>query len=188
VVFAARLHERKRPEVFVDLAARVTAVLPDAEFVMIGPDEGRKAAVLARIADLGLADRVRYLGALPHAEVMDWLGRAAVHVLPSVDEPYAMTVLEAMSTGTPVVVTNSCGLADHVRQSGAGVVTSATVESLADAVIDLLRNPSRRAAQGRSGVTTAVTGFGIDVVARTLEAIYVDVLSNSSGNDGGGRG
>ena len=175
VVFAARLHARKRPELFVQAAARLLRSMPDARFVIIGPDEGRLAAVRADIRTLGVAHAVSYLGPLPHAEVMRWLARAAVHVLPSVAEPYGMTILEAMSVGTPVVVMDCCALAQDVRDTGAGLVTDADPDHIGAAVGRLLADDESRATAGERGRQAAVERFGIGAVVDRLESIYHQV-------------
>ncbi|HEY9475675.1 MAG TPA: glycosyltransferase [Mycobacteriales bacterium] len=172
VVFAARLHARKRPELFVQAAARVLRSAPDARFVIIGPDEGRLAAVRAGIRSLGVADAVSYLGPLPHAEVLRWLARAAVHVLPSADEPYGMTILEAMSVGTPVVVMDCCALAQDVRDSGAGLVSESDPDSIGAAIGRLLDDPDLLVSAGEHGRRAALERFGITAVVDRLESIY----------------
>jgi glycosyltransferase involved in cell wall biosynthesis len=172
VLFAARLHEQKRPEVFVDLAAEVLRAMPDVRFVMIGPDGGSAPSVRRRIVDRRLGDRIRYLGPLEHDQLLQWFARAAVYVLPSIYEPFGMTALEAMSVGTPVVVSDTCGLAPDVRRTGAGIVTRPDPASLGRAVLDLLGDSGRRAAAGAAGVRTAREEFSIEAVVDRLESVY----------------
>lgn len=172
VLFAARMHEQKRPDVFVDLAAEVLRAIPDARFVMIGPDGGSVPSVRRRISDRQLGDRISYLGPMEHDLLLQWFARAAVYVLPSIYEPFGMTALEAMSVGTPVVVSDTCGLAADVQRTGAGIVTRPDPDSLGRAVVDLLRDPERRVAAGAAGVRTAVEEFSIGPVVDRLESVY----------------
>lgn len=179
VVFAARLHPRKRPELFVEAAARVLRSTPDVRFVLIGPDEGMAPATLARIRALGVGHAVSWLGPQPHAEVLRWLGRAAVHVLPSAVEPYGMTIVEAMSVGTPVVVMDCCGLADDVVRTGAGSVTASDPDAIAWAVEHLLADPGARAVAGECGLRAVRERFGLATVVDRLEAIYAEVTGSA---------
>ncbi len=111
----------------------------------MGHDEGEGPALRAalngdpRITWEGRADpRCR-----PGAD-----GRREVYVLPSVREPLPMSVLEAMSVGLPVVVTNDCGLAPMVEQSRSGIVTDPAVPALAAAVDSILADRPRAQVDG----------------------------------------
>ena len=98
--------------------------------------------------------------------------QATLYVLPSVDEPYPMSVLEAMSVGLPVVVTDSCGLAPFVGEHDAGIVTDHTVESLADALRTLVADPERAAAMGARGRDAVRAERSMAAIAQRLEHFY----------------
>ncbi|MCX3060961.1 glycosyltransferase [Streptomyces beihaiensis] len=170
VLYAARLHARKRPVDLVDAAPAVLARHPDATFVVAGPDEGELAAVRARIDALGLAAHVECPGPLDAERMTEELRRAHVYVLPSVDEPFPMSVLEAMAVGTPVVVTASNGLARDVDRAGAGRVVSGA-DGIAPAVLGLLAPDARRAASAAARALTAES-FAMDAVLTTLLGVY----------------
>jgi glycosyltransferase involved in cell wall biosynthesis len=93
-------------------------------------------------------------------------------VLPSVDEPYPMSVLEALSLGLPVVITSSCGLAPLVQESNAGFVTDGTIEALRAAVDRLLGDPALRESMSASARELASTRLSMATVTDTLEDIY----------------
>lgn len=170
ILYAARLQARKRPRDFVAAAPDILRRHPDARFVIAGPDEGELPAVQKMIADLGLTDRVTYLGALSSAEVLDELRRAHVYVLPSVDEPFPMSVLESLSVGTPAVVTVSNGLASAVRDAGAGRAVD-DASQLADAVVRLLDPEEARKASAAAHML-ATDAFSIDAVVEDLLEVY----------------
>jgi glycosyltransferase involved in cell wall biosynthesis len=100
------------------------------------------------------------------------MANAAVYVLPSVEEPYPMTVLEAMSHGCPVVVTDSCGLAPLVARSGSGIVTSPGSQAVGAAVEELLADPQRRRAMGQAAQRTVHNQLNMKVVTQTLLSAY----------------
>lgn len=172
VLFLARLHPRKRPEAFVEMAALVHRRMPDARFTLYGADEGVLPAVRQLIAAHGLEGVVSYGGALGHAEAVRAYARAAVYVLPSVDEPFPMTVMEALSAGTPVVCTDSCGIADELARRKAAVVTDGSPGEMADAVCALLTDDARRRAQVEAGHRAVMEAFSIHSVTDRLERIY----------------
>jgi teichuronic acid biosynthesis glycosyltransferase TuaC len=97
--------------------------LPDFELMIAGegPERGRLTASIAR---LGLSDRVRLLGARPHAELPALYGAADASVLASSREGWANVLLESMACGTPVVASNIPGNPEVVRTRDAGLITA----------------------------------------------------------------
>lgn len=173
VLFLARLHERKRPVMFVETAREILAAGIAAQFVLIGPDEGEGPRVREAITrGTDLSGSITWSGSLPPDETADRMAEASIYVLPSVDEPFSMSVLEAMAIGLPVVITESCGLADTVRASSCGIVVDHSQESLTQAVRRLIEDPQLREKMGQSGRRTALNDFGMDGIARTLLTAY----------------
>ncbi|WP_240139371.1 glycosyltransferase [Streptomyces sp. MUM 178J] len=170
ILYAARLQARKRPCDFVAAVPEILRTHPEAQFVIAGPDEGELPAVQRLVDELGVRDRVVCTGALTSAEVLDELRRAHVYVLPSVDEPFPMSVLESLSVGTPAVVTVSNGLAADVRAAGAGRVVD-DAAGLAPAVLELLE-PAAGEAAGEAARKLAVDAFSMDAVVDTLIGVY----------------
>ncbi|WP_079406170.1 glycosyltransferase [Streptomyces sp. 3211] len=174
ILYSARLQTRKRPVDFVDAAPAVLAAHPDAHFVVAGPDEGESGAVRDRIGGLGLTDRFTVPGALSGAEVLTELRRAHVYVLPSVDEPFPMSVLEALAVGVPPVVTHSNGLARDIARSGAGHAVDPGPAGVAAAVLDLL-DPAANRKASRAARELAAQSFSMDAVLDTLLPVYEGV-------------
>ncbi|SPF67645.1 Glycosyltransferase subfamily 4-like, N-terminal domain [Propionibacterium ruminifibrarum] len=172
VLYLARVQERKRPGTFVEMARRLADEFPTARFVMIGPDEGLGAELRSKIATAGLGDRLVWKGPATHAEGIRAMAESDVYVLPSVDEPYPMSVLEAMSQGLPVVLTDSCGLAPVVAQHDAGIVTDASAAQVTSAVRALLADPAERRAAGERAHATARDEFGMAAIAQQLVDAY----------------
>jgi glycosyltransferase involved in cell wall biosynthesis len=173
VIFLARLHPRKRPEAFVEMAALVHKEIPEARFTLYGADEGSLPAVRRLIADRGLTDVVSYGGALEHSAALEAYRRAAVYVLPSVHEPFPMTVLEALAEGTPVVCTDSSGIAAQLADRDAALVTDGSPEALADAVSLLLEDEELRHRLADAGRRTIDEVFSIRAVVDQLEDVYL---------------
>ncbi len=125
------------------------ALLPGATLLVAG--EGPERARLLALAErLGVAARVRLLGARPHAELPALYGAADCLVLASSREGWANVLLESMACGTPVVASPIPGNPEVVREVAAGLVAAAnTPEALAEAVRALLAAPPGREATRR---------------------------------------
>ncbi|MEU9124872.1 glycosyltransferase [Streptomyces sp. NPDC048506] len=178
VLFLARLQSRKRPEAFVQMAALVHRKRPDTSFAVHGADEGRLTAVRRLIAEEGLGEVVRYGGALDHGAAVRRTARAAVYVLPSVAEPFPMSVLESLAVGTPVVCTDGCGIADALRRRGAALVTDGSPEQLAEAVLRLLEDGELRERVVAAGRAAVEEEFSLAAVADRLEEWYRSVAGH----------
>ena len=138
----------------------------------MGADEGDLAEFLEFVESKGWSERIRYEGAVAPSRVREKLAQATVFVLPSVDEPFPMTVLEALSVGTPTVVTDSCHIAADLAERGAVSVSAPPASALADAVLDLLNDPAKRPAMGQAGRQAIEDAYGIGPVVDHLEHIY----------------
>jgi glycosyltransferase involved in cell wall biosynthesis len=173
VLFLARLHERKRPRVLLEAADLLAERFPNVTFSIVGPDEGEGAEVrnLAQKLDPN-GQRVRVEGALQPHETLGRMRQSSIYVLPSANEPFPMSVLEAMSVGIPVVINDDCGLSDAVRTGDAGVVTAGSATSVAEAISSLLGDEKRRNEMGRNARKLVKDSFSMEAVAERLEEIY----------------
>ena len=103
------------------------------------------------------------------------MAAAEVYVLPSVREPHPMSVLEAMSVGLPVVVTNDCGLATVVERRRSGIVTEPEVPALVAAVDSILGDRISARLMGERGRQAVHTHFGMKAIGDRLLETYGQV-------------
>ncbi|MEU2759042.1 glycosyltransferase [Streptomyces sp. NPDC007094] len=187
VLYLARIQERKRPEDFVAAMPHVLARHPDARFVLAGPDTGALAGTLALARELGVAQSLHHVGPLEHDEVLAADREADVYVLPAIEEPFPVSVLEAMSVGTPVVITRTCGQAPDVAGAGSGRVIdsrvgedAANARKVADAILELLE-PEAAEQAGKAAWELVNEQFTIEAVTATLRRTYEDVVRRRRG-------
>lgn len=172
VLCVARQYPRKRIIDLIDAFALLNASEPRARLVVIG-DGPEHAALLQRVATLGLEGRVQLLGALPDdAEVRAWYGRASVFCLPSEQEGFGIVFLEAMASGLPVVSTSAAAIPEVVPDGEAGLlVPPRDPIALAEALLRLLQDPGLRSRLRDAGRVHA-RRYGWEQVAdRFLEAV-----------------
>jgi glycosyltransferase involved in cell wall biosynthesis len=146
-----------------------------ASFAIAGPDEGELSAVLGLIRERELEEIVRYEGALDYGDVLQRMARAGIYVLPSVDEPFAMSLLEALSLGLPSLCTVSCGLADFLLERRAAIVTGESVTEMADGLQRILEEESLRAELSANGRRAVAELFSMAAVGNQLERVYRDI-------------
>jgi glycosyltransferase involved in cell wall biosynthesis len=178
VCFLGRLTAKKRLDLLIEAFAQVAVVDPDAHLVMAGPDdEGIGAALRARVAHLGLEQRVSFLGLVTGLAKAALLGRSRMLVLASEDESFGVAVAEAMAAAIPVVVSEGVALHREVTAAGAGLVVPLAPGPLAAAVLRFVADPELAARCGANGRAFAWTRLSWDQAAARLERIYGQVVA-----------
>ncbi|MFM5917271.1 MAG: glycosyltransferase [Novosphingobium sp.] len=136
--------------------------IPDAVLLLAGsgPDESELRLLSAR---LGLSERVRFLGPVPHAELPVVLSAADVFVLPTRSEGLANAWVEALACGTPVVTTPIPGAQELLTEPAYGTMTGRGSDAIAAAVNALLSAPP-----SRESVVAGAAAFSWEANAEAL--------------------
>ncbi len=168
ILCVARQYRRKHVADLLRAMPLVRRAVPQARALIVG--DGPEHANLRRLwAELGLGESVRLLGEVPDDDEVARLYRQAdVFCLPSIQEGFGIVFLEAMASGLPVVATTAAAIPEVVPQGQAGLlVPPGNVEALAAALVELLRDPGRRAACAAFG-QEHVRQYDWPVVATTF--------------------
>lgn len=167
----AALRPEKNHELFLRAAALVAAEQPTARFLVIG-DGARRAELEALARELGLAERVRFLGT--RSDVPELLGLVNVLVLSSHMEANPVSVLEGLACGKPVVATRVGSLGETVHDGVNGYLTPAgDAAAMAARIGELLANPARAAELGAAGRQRVVDHWSLE---RMVEG-YEDLIT-----------
>ncbi len=184
VLFLGRLVSKKSPDLLIEAFARwreKSVHAADSVLVLAGPGEGDGfASRLKKMVDeLGLRDAVRFVGPLYDEAKWQAYRDSDVFVLPSQNENFGNTAAESAACGTPVIVTESCGIAPFVKD--AGLVVSHKSEDLECALADLLENPRLRQhyQEGCAEMARSLSWAGPIL---ENEKLYERCLSRSGGN------
>src|SRR5207302_502070 len=144
VLFVGRLVALKGVVHLLGAMPRVLAACPEARLVLVG--DGEERSYLEQVARaLHLMDRVSFVGAREHGEVIRYMRAADVFVLPSLIESFGIVLVEAMSCGLPIVASKVMGIPAVVEDGVNGVLVPPGDEAaLAAGVIRLLTDPAAR--------------------------------------------
>jgi glycosyltransferase involved in cell wall biosynthesis len=176
VLYVGRLAAMKGVDTFLRSAARVVPSFDDVLFVIAG--EGPEYEHLIELAaQLGIGDRVMFLGKVSEEEREVLLSGASVFVLPSVVEPFGIAALEAMAAGVPTIVSKTSGVAE-ISQGTTFKVDFWDVEEFASRIAELLEYPELRAAMGNQGRWAALRE-GWPERARETLAVYGDAMEGA---------
>lgn len=173
IVFVGRLHPRKGATVFAAVAARLAADYPSFSFRVIGPDEGDLVHVKKVLSDLPDGHNIHLEPGMSHESAQRVLGGARIHVLPAPNEPFGMTLLEAMRDGTPVVVHASAELASIIEGHSAGEAFDGGEDGLEDVLRRLLDDNQRLASMSANASALVADRFSLEHTVSVLGERYV---------------
>ncbi len=176
VLFLARVSERKQPDVFVAAATALAPRFPHVRFTLVGHDDGTVPGLQELVDQRGLASQIVFEGGIEPSSVVDRMRRASIYVLPARDEPFGLTILEAMAAGLPVIVARSAVLASMIEAEHAGLVFEEGPGHLADAIARLLDNPAGRRDMGIAGKDAVERRYGMEPIIEALSESYSRVL------------
>jgi glycosyltransferase involved in cell wall biosynthesis len=125
---------------------------------------------------LNVQDRVTFMGSRPNHEMPGLYASSDLAVFPSLMEATSVAALEAMSCEVPVAASNVGGLPEIVDHTVGALFEPANPDSLAQAVIALLRGGDLKAL-GARGRQRVVQHWSLERLARRHQEIYRDVIS-----------
>jgi glycosyltransferase involved in cell wall biosynthesis len=180
ILFLGRLVPKKSPDLLLEAFARwrrETLHAGDSVLVLAGPEEGDGylAHLKSRAAASGIAGSVLFTGPLYDDAKWAAYRDADVFVLPSQNENFGNSAAEAMACGTPVIVTDQCGIAPII-DGRAGLVIPHDCRAIATA-LKLLLDDDALAGRFRDACTGVVRGLSWEQPLSQMEAIYKDVIS-----------
>lgn len=173
-IFAcARLNAVKGHADLMEAVALLVARGIDARLDIAGEDDdggtGYRGVLEARIAELGLGERVNLLGAVDEAEVLARMNAAHVFALASWHEPLGVAYMEAMSCALPVVGTAAGGVSELITDGEDGVlVPPRDPAAIAAAIARLAADPAYCERLGRAGRARVAAAFDARLGARVI--------------------
>jgi glycosyltransferase involved in cell wall biosynthesis len=170
VLFLGRLTIQKGPEFFLKAAKKVLEH-EDTKFVVAGMGD-MLPRLIDQAVDMGIADKVIFTGKLTEEEVRHIYQISNVYVMPSVSEPFGITALEAISAGTPTIVSKTAGVSETFLNCFK--VDFWDTDEMANKIISLLRYDPLRITLAKQG-KHEIDLFTWDRVAEKTIEVYREV-------------
>jgi glycosyltransferase involved in cell wall biosynthesis len=181
IATVGRLTEKKGTRYLINAFDKLYHKYSNTRLLIIG-DGPLKSELMEQTEHLACRNAIEFKGALPHAEVIQNLRTSHIFTLPSVtasdgdEEGLGMVILEASSTGLPVVATRSGGIVDAVVDGETGyLVEERNVEQLRQRLEILVKDKGQRVLMGRNGRRFIEQQFNIREQTKRLEQLYIDV-------------
>lgn len=172
VVFVGRLAPEKELPSLVEALAVVLKQLPSALLVLIG-DGPERARLEAQTRELGIADNVLFAGRCAPQQVQKWLKASDVFALVSSNEGFSCSLLEAMSTGLPSVVSDIPANTQLIENGVHGLLSRLKDrQSIAEALLHLLPDAPLRHRIGKAARQRVVDHYSMDKVIDLYQALF----------------
>lgn len=186
VTFLGRLTHQKGLDLLVPAFAKVVERFPDCHLVVAGPSEDAYGRAIAGwVRDWNIGGHVTLTGFVGGREKASLLADTDVWVLPSREENFGIAIVEAMTYGLPVVVSENVGIQMEITAANAGVVVRLGVAELVVALSRLVSDANLRRTYGANAREFALGRFTWDAAAkqmlRTYEAIHNDAAARHIG-------
>ncbi|MFK4065578.1 GT4 family glycosyltransferase PelF [Streptomyces sp. NPDC029674] len=176
--WAGRVDPIKDLETLIRCFARVRQEVPDARLRLFGGTprggEAYRERCEALAAELGHGDAVVFEGRVEH--IKDAYAAGSVVMLSSISEGFPFTLIEAMSCGRATVSTDVGGVREAVGPTGL-VVPPRAPDAMARAVLELLRDPGRRAAMGEAARLRVIEQFTLRQTVDAFRSIYEELAA-----------
>jgi len=183
ILFLGRLVSKKSPDLILEAFSRWqrhSSRSSDSLLVLAGPDEndGFRKALETTAANLGLNGGVLFTGPLYGQAKWAAYRDADLFVLPSVNENFGNTAAEAIACGTPVLVTDQCGIAPIVNH-GAGLVVPHDCAAMEAGLHQILDNTAV-AARLRTGCTDVARLLTWETPLSEMHNLYMEILAEGT--------
>ncbi|MCC6931092.1 MAG: glycosyltransferase family 4 protein [Gemmatimonadaceae bacterium] len=184
VCCVSRLVARKGQDMLIRALPQLAQAVPRVRLLIVG--SGPFDGALRRLArDTGVSDRVTFAGAVPYAELPAYFRAGDVFAMPcrsrlgGLDvEALGAVFLQGQAVGRPVVVGNSGGAPEAVRDGETGVVVDPErPHAIADAIARLLLDPARAADMGRAGAAWVHDAWSWDAMVGRLQRYLGESLA-----------
>jgi phosphatidyl-myo-inositol dimannoside synthase len=180
IVSASRLSITQRMSDLLRAMPAITREHPDAVALLVGDGEDRPSLESLAL-ELGIVDRVCFLGAMDHDRVAPYLCLADVFVRPSATEGLGTAFLEALACEVPIVGTPVGGIPDFLEEEKTGLFCEpGNPESIARAVNRFLSDPELARGCAARGKALVETSYQWDAVAERIAGLYEELLRSEA--------
>jgi glycosyltransferase involved in cell wall biosynthesis len=181
ILFFGRVNFKKGLDILAKAFALVAHKRPDVHLVIAGPDnEGYGTQVKEWLREAGILEKTTFTGLLEGTDKLRVLKESALFVLPSYSENFGISVIEAMSAGVPVIISDKVNIWREIEEAGAGLVGPCDSSRFAEMILKLLQNPPLALQMSEKAKDLVKERFEWDRVAVMLERAYESILGINS--------
>ncbi len=180
VLFFGRLHPKKGLDLLIPAMAILLRKMPAVHLVLAGPiDEGYRIKVDRMIKEHQLEEQITFTGPVFETQKWGMLSLADLFVLPSYQENFAITVVEALRVGLPVVLSEHVNIWQDIVSAQAGLKCRLDSADIADTLENILTNKELHSKLSENGPALVEREFTWKVAGEKLQESYQQVLASN---------
>lgn len=169
----------KGGKILLDALPRVFDSYPEYQLIWIG--SGPQLATWKKIASqYKIQERISFIGNQAQDEIVAWLQRARLMILPSLSEGFGVVLLEALACGVPCVGSNVGGIPDIITNEVGDLVPANDPSSLAKSIITLLTDKETLVMKGKVARKRAVEMFDWEIVSLKIIDLYTRSIESKN--------
>lgn len=178
VVYLGRIHEIKGIDFLIESFAELTKKRDDVILVVAGKDDGHEASLKELAANLGIAGKVVFAGFISQEEKKSLLVDSSVFVQPSrYEQGIAWTTLEAILTGSPIIVTNGTGAGEDISKMDAGYLLDfGDKEQMCKVIEKVLDDPSESLEKSLKGKDYILNNLTLEQKTKDFVQLYNQII------------
>ena len=181
ILFLSILIHYKRPEKLIRVLPELIEKEPNVFLLFVGPDAGELEKIRNLADSLGVNDYYEWLGPLQGEEKHEAFECSEFLALPSDEDPYPLTLLEAMAHGKAVLTTSGVGQAPVIRAHEAGIIVSpGDLDGIMEGAAKLLADEQYRSTIGANARRLAERMFSVAAVVDEIERLYLDLVEGKA--------
>ncbi len=173
IVTVARMTKKKGVKNIVNLAPSLLAKNKNLLFVMIGDGPLRKC-LEKEVEETGLSSNFYFTGEISRGEVFGYLDQADIFALPSSDEAFGISILEAISKKVPVVAMNHSGVSDIIKSGINGYLADDLME-FSSFLETLIENPALRTSFAQKAIK-GLSKYDWNIIYEQTNNVYTKVI------------
>ncbi|AKB56275.1 MULTISPECIES: glycosyltransferase family 4 protein [Methanosarcina] len=173
IATVARMTKKKGVQNIVDLAPSLLEKHKNLLFVMIG-DGPLREKLESTVEESGLSGNFYFTGEVPREKVLGYLEQADIFALPSINEAFGISILEAMSKEVPVVAMNNSGVSDIVNNGVNGYLADSITE-FSEYLENLIEKPALRTSFSREALR-GLSNYDWNRICEQTSKVYTSVI------------
>lgn len=177
ILYLGQIHPIKGLELLLDAFNELLDEHVDFKLVLVGPNSGNLLELKKKAQDMHIVDKVLFTGPIYGIKKLEAYIDADIYVLPSLYETFPNTVLESAACGTPIIITENCGLSTTFKKNNLGLVVKSNVKDLKNAIFKLLNDEKLKSELSLNAHKWVFENYSWEEVSLKFEKLYKKVLN-----------
>ena len=171
----------KRLDILLHAFKIILKTIPSVKLILVGSMENKYGVEIMKLAhELNLSNQIIWAGYMSGDKLTECYYASDIFLLTSEHENFSMVAVEAMDSGLPVILSEQTGVADDVQKYNAGTITELNAPQVAQAVINIQKDPVRFKEMSNNASNTARLLYKDTQVAKLMLNAFKDIISGSN--------